>query len=400
MKSGHTALAEWPLDPDVLYLNHGTVGVAPRHVLAAQQEIRDSIERGPSQFLLRRLSAEVGVGARGPVGRPLLREAADAVAGLVGGRGDDLAFVDNVTVAVTAVLRSVELAAGDEIVITDLAYGAVTIAATHRAREAGATVRVVRAPDPPFTPEAMIDAIAAALTPRTKLAIVDHVSSESALLLPVAAIAARCHAAGVPVLVDGAHAPGAIALDIPSLGVDWYGANLHKWAWTPRSAGILWAVPERHRTLHAPVWSWGADTGFPIEFDWVGTRDPSTWLTAPIAIAFLREVGIEAVFTHNHALAWHAAQRLAARFDTELPAPESMIGTMATVALPAAAGSTREEAMRLRDALLFEDRIEVAVHAWRNRLWARVSAQVYVEEGDFERLADAVLARIDGARVG
>ena len=394
MKSGHAALADWPLDPDVLYLNHGTVGVAPRRVLAAQQEIRDTIERGPSQFLLRRLSADVGVGTRGAAGRPLLREAADAVAGLVGGRGEDLAFVDNVTVAVTAVLRSVALAAGDEIVITDLAYGAVTIAATHRAREVGATVRVVRAPDPPFTPEAMVEAIAGALGPCTKLAIVDHITSESALVMPVAAIAARCHAAGVPVLVDGAHAPGAIALDLPSLGVDWYGANLHKWAWTPRSAGILWAAPERHETLHAPVWSWGADTGFPIEFDWVGTRDPSTWLAAPVAIALLREVGIEAIFAHNHALAWHAARRLAARFDTGLPAPEGMIGTMATVELPAAAGRTREDALRLRDALLFEDKIEVAVHAWRDRLWTRVSAQVYVEEADFDRLADAVLARI------
>ncbi len=394
MKFGHAGLADWPLAPDVLYLNHGTVGVAPRRVLAAQQEIRDTIERGPSQFLLRRLSADVGVGTRGAAGRPLLREAADVVAGLVGGRGDDLAFVDNVTVAVSAVLRSVDLARGDEIVVTDLAYGAVTIAATHRAREAGATVRVVCVPDPPFTPEAMVEAFAAALGPRTKLAIVDHITSESALLMPVASIAARCHAAGVPVLVDGAHAPGAIALDIPSLGVDWYGANLHKWAWTPRSAGILWAAPERHRALHAPVWSWGADTGFPAEFDWVGTRDPSAWLSAPAAIALLREVGTEAVFAHNHALAWHAARQLGTRLGTALQVPKSMIGTMATVLLPAAAGRTREEALCLRDALLFEDKVEVAVHAWRDRLWMRVSAQVYVEEGDFERLADAVLARI------
>jgi isopenicillin-N epimerase len=249
-------------------------------------------------------------------------------------------------------------------------------------------------PDPPFTPEAAVEAIAAALGPRTRLAIVDHVTSQSALVLPVAAIAARCHAAGVPVLVDGAHVPGAFALDIPSLGVDWYGANLHKWAWTPRSAGILWAAPDRRANLHAPVWSWGAEAGFPAEFDWVGTRDPSCWLAAPGAIALLREVGLEAVFAHNHALAWHAAQRLGERFGSGPPAPEGMIGTMATVALPESAGTTPEAASALRDALLFDDRIEVQLHAWRERLWVRVSAQVYVEEADIERLADAVLARV------
>jgi len=388
---GPAARADWPLDPDVLYLNHGTVGVAPRRVLAAQDALRNAIERGPAQFLLRRLTPMLG---KGVAGRPLLREAADAVAGLVGGRGGDLAFVDNVTTGVTAVLRAVPLAAGDEILVGELAYGAVAIAATFRAREAGATVRTVRLPDPPFTPAAMVDAYASGLTPRTRLVIVDHITSESALVLPVAAIAARCRAEGAPVLVDGAHAPGAIPLDIPSLGVDWYAANLHKWAWTPRSTGILWAAPDRREGLHAPVISWGVDAGFPIEFDWVGTRDPSAWLTAPVAIALLREVGLERVFAYNHALAVHAAQRLSARFGAAPSAPESMIGTMATVALPAAAGSTRDDAARLRDALLVEDRIEVQVHAWRGRLWARVSAQVYLEAADFERLADAVLARV------
>ncbi len=397
MKFGHAALPEWPLDPAVLYLNHGTVGVTPRRVMAAAQAIREEIERGPSQFLLRRLTPDVGLGSRGTAGRPVLREAADAVAGLVGGHGEDLAFVDNITTAVTAVLRSVPLTAGDEILLTDFAYGAVAIAAEHRAREAGAVVRIVRMPDPPFTPEGVVEAIAAELGPRTRLAIVDHITSETALLLPVAAIAARCRAAGVPVLVDGAHAPGAIALDIPSLGADWYGANLHKWAWTPRSAGILWAAPGRQPGLHAPVWSWGADAGFPIEFDWIGTRDPSAWLAAPAAIAFMREVGLDTIFAHNHALAWEAAQRLSARLGTAPPAPESMVGTMASVALPKAAGSTREEAARLRDALLFEDRIEVPVLVRRDRLWLRVSAQVYVEEADLDRLADAVLARVPRA---
>jgi isopenicillin-N epimerase len=223
--------------------------------------------------------------------------------------------------------------------------------------------------------------------------VVDHITSETALLLPLAEIAARCRARGVPVLADGAHAPGAIALDIPVLGVDWYVANLHKWAWAPRSSGILWAPLGRQAGLHPPVISWGLDQGFTAEFDLVGTRDPSAHLAAPAAIAFLRELGFDAVRAHNHALAWSAAKLLAARWGTELPMPESMVATMATVPLPAGLGATREDAARLRDALLFEDRIEVQLHAARGRLWVRVSAQVYNEMADYERLAEAVTRR-------
>jgi isopenicillin-N epimerase len=224
------------------------------------------------------------------------------------------------------------------------------------------------------------------------VAILDHIAAESALVLPLAAIAARCHAAGVPVLADGAHAPGAIALDIPALGVDWYTANLHKWAWSPRSCGILWAGPARQVDLHPPVISWGLDQGFAAEFDWVGTRDPSAALAAPAALAFMEELGVGAVRSYNHALAWDAGRSLAARWGTELPGDEPWIGTMVSVPLPQNLGSTSEDATRLRDRLLFEDHIEIQVHAAHGRLHARISAQIYVEPSDIERLASALEA--------
>jgi isopenicillin-N epimerase len=223
----------------------------------------------------------------------------------------------------------------------------------------------------------VVDAVDAAIGPKCRLAVVDHVSSLTALVLPVAAIAERCRKKGVPLLVDGAHAPGAVALDVPSLGVDYYAANLHKWAFAPRPSGFLWAAPARQAGLHPPVISWGLDEGFLVEFDWMSTRDPSSMLAAPEGIRFLRELGAEAVRGYNHTLALEAARLLASEWGTEYRIPESMTATMCVVPLPPALGSTLEDAIAIRDRLLFEERIEVQIHEKKGRLWTRISAQIY-----------------------
>jgi len=384
-------LERWPLDPEIAYLNHGTVGVTPRTVLAAQQAIRDEMERQPSKFMLRDLSAWIG---GTDVRQTRMRQAAATVAAFVGAQGDDLVFVDNATAGANAVLRSLALEPGDEILVTDLGYGAVTRTAQYAARTQGATVRTVTLPYPAFDAALAVEAVDRALGPRTKVAVVDHITSESALILPIADIAARCRARGVPVLADGAHAPGMLDLDIPSLGVDWYVANLHKWAQAPRSAGILWAHPDRQTVLHPPVISWGLDEGFAREFDWLGTRDPSPWLAAPAGIAFLEELGYADVRRYNHDLAWRAARELSARWHTPLEMRESHVGSMVTVPLPESLGATADDAVALRNALLFEDRIEVQLHAGHcSRLWVRVSAQVYNDWTDIERLGRAIESR-------
>ena len=388
---GHPMLAHWALDPTVTYLNHGTVGATPRRVLAAQQAIRDEIERQPSRFLLRELTA-IDMGARRSE-PPRMRAAAEVVGAFLGARGEDLAFVDNATTGANAVLRSLALRAGDEILLTSYGYGAVANIARFVTRACGAEVKVVDLPYRPHDPGELPEAIAAAIGPRTRLVVADHVASETALLLPLAEIAACCRARGVPVLADGAHVPGAIPLDIQSLGVDWYVANLHKWGWAPRSSGILWAPLGRQGGLHPTVISWGLDQGFTSEFDLVGTRDPSPYLAAPAAIAMMRELGFDAVREHNHALAWSAAQMLAGRWGLALGIPESMVATMVTVPLPERLGSTREDAARLRDALLYDERIEIQLHAQRGRLWVRISAQIYNQMSDYERLAEAVERR-------
>jgi isopenicillin-N epimerase len=388
---GHEMLEHWMLDPGCTYLNHGTVGATPRRVLAVQQALRDEMERQPSRFMLRELAGHQPAPWRG---ESRIREAARAVAEFVGSRPQDLVFVPNVTTGLNAVLRSVPLAPGDDVLILDLAYGAIALAAGVAARERGAALNTVEMPYPVRDAAGIVEAVASALTPRTKLAVIDHVTAQTALVLPVAEIARECHARGVPVLVDGAHAPGSVALDIPAIGADWYAANLHKWAHAPRSCGFLWAAADRQDILHHPIVSWGSGRGFREEFEWNGTADPTSCLAAPAGVALLREWRFPAVLAYMHELAWNAGVRLTGRWRTTLATPREMIGAMITVPLPEAAGATEEDATRLRLALLVDDRVEVHLHAWRGRLWVRISAQVYNDLSDVERLAAAVSRRL------
>ena len=388
---GHDCLALWPLDPSVTYLNHGTVGVVPRPVLAAQQAIRDEMERQPSAFLLREVSGLVGVPRTTPT---RLREAAASVAAFLHASAGDLVFVDNASTGVNAVLRSFTPEAGDEILLTDHNYGATANAAHFAARERGALVKTIAVPYPRFDRAELVRRLTAAIGPRTRLAVLDHVTSESALIFPIADMVAQCHAGGVRVLVDGAHAPGMLDLDVPAIGADWYTANLHKWAHAPRSCAFLWARADRQAGLHPPVISWGLDKGFTAEFDWVGTRDPSPWLAAPAGLAFLEKLDFAKMRAYTHELAWRAATTLTTRWGTMLERDEASVGSMVSLPLPGSLGSTPADAAELRDALFYDDHIEVAITAGHGRLWTRVSVQVYTTWSDIERLSDAIARRL------
>jgi isopenicillin-N epimerase len=389
---GRSFLDHWLLAPEVTYLNHGTVGATPRVVLEAQQAWQRRIEAQPAAFLFRELMRVTADTPGEP--RLLLRQAADAVADFLGARDGELVFVDNASTGINAVLRSIELQPGDEIVVLDQAYGAVTKAAEFVARGAGARVVVVPTPFPlqGDPGDAFAEAVERALTPRTRLAILDHIASNTALTLPVAAMTARCRAHGVPVLIDGAHAPGAIDVDIVALGADWFVGNLHKWAFAPRACGFLWAAPSRDGGLHPPVISWGLDVGLAQEFDWTGTRDPSAMLSAPAGIAFMRDtLGLEAMRRWNHDLVWRMAHELSARWGQPFATPESMVGCMATVLLPARITALGEAtAPALKDWLWNERLIEAQVLAINGHACVRLAAQVYNDESDYERLADAV----------
>lgn len=387
---GRSLLPLWPLDPDATYLNHGTVGVTPLEVLQAQQQLRNRIERHPARFMLRELWTFTGAA---PDGQTLMRQAASEVAAFVGARPRDLVFVDNTTAGVNAVLLSLRLQPGDEIVLTDHVYGGIVAAVNHRAGR-GVTVTTVEVPYPKFDSAALVERVAAALTSRTRLVIIEHIAAESALIFPAADIVRLCRKQHVPVLVDGAHVPGQLPLDVGLIGADFYVANLHKWAMAPRSSAFMVVAPPFQGIVHPPVISWGLGSGLTQEFDWVGTRDPTPWLLAPAGIKFLQELGFDNWQRYTHALAWHAARHLTDLWQTPLQIQESAVASMVSVMTPKSCGTTKDDAVRLRDRLLFEHNIEVQVHPRAGRVWIRISAQAYNDMDDVERLGRAVLESI------
>ena len=322
---------------------------------------------------------------------PRLRRALAELAPFVGASAGDLVFVDNITAGANAVLRSLPLGPGDRIAVTSLGYGGVTNAAAYAARVAGAELVTIELPGPGAPAHEYVERIVAGLAGGTRVLVVDHITASTALILPLADIARAAHDRSVLVLADGAHVPGNIPLAIESLGVDFYAANLHKWAWAPRSSGLLWAAPEHHAVLHPPVISWGLDNGMAAEFDLLGTRDPSTHLSAPYAVELLRAEGLDHLYAYNHELAWWAGQHLTERWGTMFATPEAMIGAMVAVALPESLGASAADAETVRVALDAQQ-IEAPIYPGPDRLSTRVSAQIYCDRTDIERFADAVSA--------
>ncbi|HYD29708.1 MAG TPA: aminotransferase class V-fold PLP-dependent enzyme [Azospirillaceae bacterium] len=376
---GAPARLLWRFAPDVTYLNHGAFGATPAEVLEAQSLWRDRIEAAPGGFIVHELARE-------------LRAAADRIGRAFGVPGAQLAFTDNATTAVNAVLRSCPLAPGDEVLITRHTYGAVKKAARFIVGQSGAVVTEAAVPFPLADDAQAVAAVERVITSRTRLAILDHIVSETAHVLPIAQLVAGCRAKGVPVLVDGAHAPGQVPLDIAAIGADWYTGNLHKWLFAPRGSAILWASPTAPFPIHPTVISWPLDQGFPAEFDWVGTRDFTPWLTAPTALAFFERLGPARVMAHNRDLALAAGRLLADAWKVAPVTGPERVGAMLLVPLPGRIPATEEAKRALEGALWRRHRIHAAFMLLEGRLWLRVSAQVYNTADDFARLAATVLS--------
>ena len=387
------------LDPTVAFLNHGSFGATPRAVLAAQDALRARMESQPVLFLARELEA-------------LLDDARRTLGAFLRCEADDLAFVPNATHAVNAVLRSLSFRPGDDVVVTDHGYAACTNAARFAAESAGATVVTARVPFPIASPTEATEAVLRALSPRTRLVLVDHVTSPTALVLPVEDIVAACALRGVDVLVDGAHAPGMLPLAIDALGAAYYTGNLHKWVCAPKGAAFLHVRRDRQSGVRPLAISHGATSGrtdrshFAVEFDWQGTDDPTAVLAVPAALRCMGAMmpgGWDALRARNRAMALRARERLCAGLGVDGPAPDTMIGSMATVLLPSrfAPRAPRDPFFedRLQEALWTEHRIEVPVMRRGDQLLLRVSAQVYNEDSQYERLLhalEAIAGRSDG----
>jgi len=367
---------EWLLDPDLSFLNHGSYGAVPRTVLDQQRRLQERMERDPTKFLALELPQA-------------LRTSANRLATFVKGDGSDLAFIENATAGCNMVLGSFRLSPGDEILLTDHGYPAIRKAAEHYTTRGGAIITEVTVPFPIRDPSEIINAVANRLGPRTRLVILDHVSSPTAIVFPVRELAALCHEAGAKVMIDGAHAPGMLSLDIPAIGVDWYVGNCHKWLMAPKGSGFLWASPASQAETRPLVISHGYRQGFAAEFDWIGTRDPTAWLSISAAIDYHFCIGGQLLCERNTRLARQAANLLAKHWNSERGSDDALTGSMSTVRLPLVGEATDERALELRYILRKDHHIDAAVIAFKGSLWIRLSAQAYNYFSEYERLADA-----------
>jgi len=391
----------WRLDPKVTFLNHGSFGSCPTPVLDAQAAWRDRLESDPVRFLDRELPG-------------LLDTTRTEVGSFIGADPDGIAFVPNATTGVNTVLRSLRFELGDELLTTDHEYNATLNTVREIGRRDGATVVIAAIPFPLRDPAEALAAIDAAITPRTRIALVSHITSPTGIVLPIADIVRELESRGIPTIVDAAHAPGMVPLDVDGLGASYWTGNGHKWLCAPKGASILWVRRDHREEIHPLVVSHGAnDPGtwrsrFRAEFDWPGTVDPTAYLSIPDAIRFgggLLPGGWPELMAANHDMAIRGRDLLCERLGVEPPAADSMIGSMAAV--PVNLPLDDEAVAACVTAIAEEDRIEVPLVAWPvpaareggrggrpKSTWVRISMQQYNSLDDVERLADVLVRRL------
>jgi isopenicillin-N epimerase len=372
----------WLLEPETTFLNHGSYGACPLPVLEVQQELRQQLERQPLRFFNHEWE-------------PLIDAARVQLAEFVGADPAELVFVPNATTGVNAVLRSLQFQPGDELLTTNHAYNACRNALNFVAERSGAKVVVAKIPFPIVSEEEAIAAITARLSTQTRLLLLDHVTSQTGLILPISEIIHQCRAAGIEVLVDGAHAPGMLPLDLQTLGATYYTGNCHKWMCAPKGSAFLYVKQDKQPQIRPLTISHGANSPrrdrsrFHLEFDWMGSDDPTAYLSVPAAIQFMGSClpgGWLALMSHNHQLAIAARQVLCKALGVDLPSPEAMIGSLAVVPLPDGSDA------QLQTALMQQFGIEVPIIPWPaapHRV-IRISAQIYNALNQYQYLAAAL----------
>lgn len=374
--------SHWSLEPGRVFLNHGSYGACPTQVLEVQSELRARLERSPGDFFGRQY-------------RPLLREAGERLAEFLGARSQQLAWVTNATSGVNAVLNSLPWSAGDQLLLTDHGYRACANAARYLSERLGVELVEVALPFP-TDPVDIQQRVLAALTPRTRLAMLDHISSPTATIFPVAELAEQLAARGIKVLIDGAHAPGMLELDLRQLGargVTYYTGNLHKWCCAPKGSAFLWVAEPDQRGLHPPVISHGfsivSAEAIPFweEFHWSGTFDPTAWLAAPAALSFLGSLfpgGWEELRAHCRQLLQQGQKLVLEVLPVSTFSPLAGSGQMVSLQLPDC------DPDQLHRELYDEYGIDTQVFHWGGRTLLRLSAAVYNTTSDYHSLAAAL----------
>jgi len=380
----------WGLAPGTTFLNHGSFGACPKPILELQAQLRAAMEAEPVQFLWRRYEER-------------LEPSRKRLAKFVGAQPKDVVFVTNATTGVNAVARSIGLRPGDELLTTSHDYNACRNVLAETAAWAGARLVVARVPFPLRSDDEVVEAVLRAITRRTRLAMIDHVTSNSAVIFPVARLIGELERCGVDVLVDGAHAPGMLPLNLERLHPAYYTGNLHKWVCAPKGAAFVWAREDKQAQLQPPVISHGHNTprsGYSVfqdRFDWVGTFDPSAWMCVGAAIDWLGALlpgGWPSLRRANHRLVIEGRRLLVQRLGVAPPCPEQMLGAMATIPLPERFQGIPQDGKIDTEQLQLYDRFGIEVPFVRigsppGRFF-RISAQAYNSPSDYARLADAL----------
>lgn len=385
---------EWQLDPSVIHLNHGAFGAVPRTVADHQTRIRSEIAANPTRFLARELESR-------------LDAARFVLAEYVGAAPESIAWLDNATTGVNSVLQTFarRLSPGDEIVVTNHEYNACRNAIDAMASRTGAVVSEVAIPFPLGRPDQVVEAVRSGITHRTRLMVLDHITSQSGIVMPVEQLVAEVEGAGIPVLVDGAHGPGMVRLDLDSLGASFYVGNCHKWLCAPHGAAFLHVSDAYRGQVEPVVVSHGWNDPRPDRerfrklFDWTGTDDPSAVLSVPTAIETIGSAlpgGWPEVMAANRALALSGRRVVLDRLGLEPPVPDEMVGSMATIVLESTPTETPGIIDPLAGEIFASHRIEVPVFSFprgSGRV-VRLSAHLYNRIDEYEALADALSARL------
>lgn len=365
---------EWLIDPAVAYLNHGGYGALPRQVADAAAAIRAEIEADPTDVFMRRWPGWVA-------------DVRAVVASFLRADEADLVFVANATSGTATVLASFPFRAGDEIVTTDHRYPAV---ANQVGLLADRGVRVVEAAIPLEAPSAddVVDRIMAAVGSRTKLVVVDQIASPTGFVFPVARIVAACHDIGVPVLVDAAHAPGQLDLDLTAIDADFWVGNMHKWVCSPRGCAVMRVAPQWQQRVRPLVPSHDYRGGFQPAFDWTGTFDAIPLLAIPAALRFWDGLGWDEVRRHQHALATDGAHAVASRLGTSVAVREEFTAAMRLVELPRPV--TADEGYAACERMTTEHKVTTYITHHQGRSFVRLCGQLYNVPEHYERLATAL----------
>ena len=383
---------QWPLAEDMTFLNHGSFGCCPKPVLAYQQELRDRLERQPVRFFVHDLES-------------LWDEARTCLANFVGADPDGLTFIANATHGVNTVLRSLSFEKDDELLVTDHEYNACRNALNYVAERTGAVVTLARIHTPVAQPEDILASILEKVTSRTKLLLIDHVSSPTAVVFPLESIVKEMRSRGIETLVDGAHAPGMLPLDLENLGAEYYTGNCHKWLCAPKGAAFLYVRPDCQSRIRPLAISHGANatrkdrSPFHLEFSWTGTSDPTACLSVPKAIEWVGQLhpkGWPGIMKRNNRLALAARSYLFESLNWQPTAPASMIGSMVSFHMPDAETNTPPTsplyADPLQEKLWGEHRVEVPIIPWPRppKRLMRISAQLYNTAEDYSKLSESL----------